>query len=630
MMVKWLIIGLFLIGIGLVSASNINDSFHINLQLKDGDNIQTGTFSIQFNITTDTSCTNVLYTNTSTLTTDSSGIISYYLENLNLNFTEQYSLCIYKNGSLSSSFQMAYVPYSFYAKNVSSGGIINDSNIDLTNYNLTSSWVIAKINASNVQNDVWIEDSQEGDLNTNSSDYWDGVNTFNSSELEQQSDGNLGILDSFINLLIDNRVTQAFIKALGFYDDTEVYNKTETYNKSEVFNQSEIIAFGYYNGSDFVITDYLTKNEILAFGYYNSTDFVITDYFTKSDINGFNFYNATDFDIADYFTKSQVLAFNYYNSTDFDINDYVTEATVLGWDYYNSTDFDINNYYTKSQIDGFNYYNATNFDINDYFTKTEVLSFNYYNSTDFNINDYITFATLLGYNYYNSTDFVITDYYTKSDIDSFNYYNLTDFDINDYLTATQINATIGIYNDTMKAYVDAQDTAFNDSIKAIIDSNYSANDGAYRNTTNNSYYLNTNPNSYYNSTNPPPSSGITAVNATAGTHNGALTNGSYVGYRAGNEICSIEFSGSHLCTEFEVSTGFANGVNALDNEDTWIIAGGPKYVPATIPVDDCKGFTYSGTSTNLGNYYHHNTTSGGEPRAINCGSTLKLACCTIG
>lgn len=59
----------------------------------------------------------------------------------------------------------------------------------------------------------------------------DGVgynsSTINSSELENQGDDKLGIIDSFIDTLIDNRVTQAFIKALGFYDTTEIYNKSE-------------------------------------------------------------------------------------------------------------------------------------------------------------------------------------------------------------------------------------------------------------------------------------------------------------------------------------------------------------------------------------------------------------------
>lgn len=68
---------------------------------------------------------------------------------------------------------------------------------------------------------------------TNNMGFYNSTN-INSSELQHQGDGKLGILDSFINALIDNRVVKAFVKALGFYDNTEVYNKTETYNKSQI------------------------------------------------------------------------------------------------------------------------------------------------------------------------------------------------------------------------------------------------------------------------------------------------------------------------------------------------------------------------------------------------------------
>jgi len=127
---------------------------------------------------------------------------------------------------------------------------------------------------------------------------------------------------------------------------------------------------GYYNASDFNITDYYTSVEVLAFGYYNSTDFVITDYFTKTEVLDFDYYNSTDFSISDYFTGSEVLAFNYYNASNFNISDYFTSAEVLGFNYYNSTDFNISDYYTSSQIEDFGYYNSSNFNISDYSTTT--------------------------------------------------------------------------------------------------------------------------------------------------------------------------------------------------------------------------------------------------------------------
>jgi len=75
--------------------------------------------------------------------------------------------------------------------------------------------------------------------------------------------------------------------------------------------------------------------------------------------NEAGYYNSSNFSISDYFTSSEVLAFNYYNSTDFDINDYLNLTTLLGFNYYNSSNFSISDYYTKTDIDGFNYWNDT-------------------------------------------------------------------------------------------------------------------------------------------------------------------------------------------------------------------------------------------------------------------------------
>ncbi len=117
---------------------------------------------------------------------------------------------------------------------------------------------------------------------------------------------------------------------------------------------------------------------------------------------------------------------------------------------------------------------------------------------------------------------------------------------------------------------------------------------------------------------------ITSVNLTSGTYTGAITNGSYSGYKAADEICNTEFSGSHFCTEFEVATWSSK---SIDSGDAWIIAGGPKYVPADIPVNDCNGWTHGSAGTYLANYWHFNSTTGGDGRAIHCGSSLKIACC---
>lgn len=119
-----------------------------------------------------------------------------------------------------------------------------------------------------------------------------------------------------------------------------------------------------------------------------------------------------------------------------------------------------------------------------------------------------------------------------------------------------------------------------------------------------------------------------AVNLTSSKYTGKLTNGSESGYSAANSICRQEFSGSHLCNEFEIIQAHEAGNINLNNVDAWISTGSPKYVPAPTPVNDCNGWTYEGTSDYLGNYWHFDSSTGGDGRAINCGSSFKLACCS--
>jgi len=117
------------------------------------------------------------------------------------------------------------------------------------------------------------------------------------------------------------------------------------------------------------------------------------------------------------------------------------------------------------------------------------------------------------------------------------------------------------------------------------------------------------------------------VNLTSGTYTGSLVNGSNTGYDAGNSICNTEFSGSHMCNEFEILQWFAKEDSPTVTGDAWCSTGAPKYIPADIPVNDCHGWTHGSAGTYLGNYWHFNSTTGGVGRAINCGTNLKLACC---
>lgn len=113
----------------------------------------------------------------------------------------------------------------------------------------------------------------------------------------------------------------------------------------------------------------------------------------------------------------------------------------------------------------------------------------------------------------------------------------------------------------------------------------------------------------------------TSVNLTTGTHTADLG-----GYASANAICDSNYTGSHLCTEFEISAWFTNQGGSGITGDAWVIAGSPKYAPASLPVNDCGGFTHGTAGTYLGNYWHFNTTEMGDGRCINCGTELPLCC----
>jgi len=134
-----IIISIFVIS--FVLSASVEDSLHLNIQVtnsSNNDSILTGTFSFTFNISTSANCNNVVYTNSSTLTTDSRGVISYYLANTNLNYSDQYWLCYYRNSILINASKIAQVPYAFRAKNVTLSGVDIDTNLVMGIYNITA------------------------------------------------------------------------------------------------------------------------------------------------------------------------------------------------------------------------------------------------------------------------------------------------------------------------------------------------------------------------------------------------------------------------------------------------------------------------------------------------------------
>jgi len=218
-----------------------------------------------------------------------------------------------------------------------------------------------------------------GNINANGYDIY-GADQINATSI--YINGDFVNLTSFADTNETTRVEALWGENTTIHGRIDDINTTANTASEYYENASQgalAYAWGYYGENDSLILDsntsWITDNQltynnlsisdidsalgnatdvyniIVAFGYYNSTDFVITDYFTKTEIENLGYYNSSDFSISNYYNKTEILAFNYYNSSDFDISDYVTSAVLSSYNYYNSSDFDISDYALDSKVD---------------------------------------------------------------------------------------------------------------------------------------------------------------------------------------------------------------------------------------------------------------------------------------
>lgn len=102
------------------------------------------------------------------------------------------------------------------------------------------------------------------------------------------------------------------------------------------------------------------------------------------------------------------------------------------------------------------------------------------------------------------------------------------------------------------------------------------------------------------------------------------------GYDAGNKICSSEFLGSHMCSEFEMIGSISIGefLNMSSWEGAaWVVAGGAKFSPADTPANDCNGLTHGVAGNFLGTFWLFEKPNGGKSALGHCGNSFALACC---
>lgn len=125
-------------------------------------------------------------------------------------------------------------------------------------------------------------------------------------------------------------------------------------------------------------------------------------------------------------------------------------------------------------------------------------------------------------------------------------------------------------------------------------------------------------------------------NKTTTTYNGSLNFSNFRSYEAADAICDEFSEGTHMCTVQEIfDTIVYKNISNMTSWDmsvstgyAWIKTGGPKFAPATIPFDDCAGWT-DDENTRGGNFLIFNNSDYPLIAAGTCGSPNEkaLACC---
>ncbi len=113
------------------------------------------------------------------------------------------------------------------------------------------------------------------------------------------------------------------------------------------------------------------------------------------------------------------------------------------------------------------------------------------------------------------------------------------------------------------------------------------------------------------------------VGITPSSYNG--TSGGNPGYAYANSVCAAAFSGSHVCTTYEMLNTI-NASSTMPTADAWIHAGPPGY---TVLANDCDG-RRSASAAAYGVYWQMSDSSyapHGRGLLMTCNNSLQYACC---
>ena len=162
-----LLIPLFLLLIPLTLA--IPENLNVNGRLTDSSGTSlSGTYSMNFSIYNASSGGTALWNLTKNVMTDSNGVFSTILTDVNLNFSQNYYLGISAgtDAEMSPRINLTSSGYAYRAKNISVGGIEFDADVDAGSKNITTTGNVSASWFKGIFN--WIIGSSSSSISTNS------------------------------------------------------------------------------------------------------------------------------------------------------------------------------------------------------------------------------------------------------------------------------------------------------------------------------------------------------------------------------------------------------------------------------------------------------------------------------
>lgn len=138
--VLFLSIVFFCVCLGLVVAEPMTDDLPITMRFTDiAGTTEMGPWNLTFNLSRNEACTDVVFSESRlNQSPNITGILSIYLHNIPLNFTDTYFLCVYQNQTyLNGPYNVTRTSSAFSAKYVNASGILDEGNLNISTHTLS-------------------------------------------------------------------------------------------------------------------------------------------------------------------------------------------------------------------------------------------------------------------------------------------------------------------------------------------------------------------------------------------------------------------------------------------------------------------------------------------------------------